>query len=429
MPNISVEEKEDNQIKITFTLTPDEVQPFLEDAAEKLSETTSIPGFRPGKAGFEIVKQRFGETKIMEDALESIVRRMYVKAILDKEIDTIGSPKINVEKMAPGNDLVFTAEATRMPRVIHLTDFHKLSLESRTPVVEEKEIDLALKDLTRMQTKEVRAGSDSIVNDKNKVVLAMNIKKDGVAIEGGQSLNHAIYLPEDYYIPGFKDQIIGMKEGETKTFTLPFPKEHVQEFLAGRDVDFEIELKEIFHLEPPSFDDSFATSLGIKDFQTMKDLIRKNLLIEKLQAESLRQEKETLELIANKTQIENIPNLLLNEELEKMIHELKHRVEEQGMEFEKYIMSLKKTLPQIKIDFTPQALMRIRVAIILKEIAKQENVSVTNEELDKELDEIASRYEDAEAKKQIYTPDYRQYIEHIATNRKVIDLVKKVVVK
>ncbi len=429
MPNVQIEEKEKNAIKITFTVSIEEQQPFLEAAAEHISEHSSIPGFRPGKAGYDIVKQRVGETKIMEEALEKLVRKYYIDAILANEIDSVGSPKIDVEKMAPGNELVFTAEVTRMPRVTELADWKKLSIEGKVPTVSEEDVALALKDLTRMQTKEVRATADSIVGAADKAVVSMDMKKEGVPIEGGQSANHVVFLAEEYYIPGFKEQILGMKEGEKKTFTLPFPKEHAQEFLAGRDIDFEIELKELFHLEPPTLNDEFAVSLGLRDFAMMKELVHKNLLDEKIREESFREEKEMLELVANKTQYENIPDLLLNEEIEKMIRELKQRVEEQGMDFEDYVKSLKRSLAQIKMDFTPQALMRLKVSLLLREIAKQENVTVTEDEMTKELDETAARYEDKESKLQIYSPEYRQYAEQITLNRKVIDLIKKEMVK
>jgi len=429
MPNIVTEEKEDGRVKITFTVTPEEQRPFLEQAAEHISEHANIPGFRPGKAGYEVVKQRVGETKIMEEALESIVRKLFVQAIIAQEIDSVGSPKIDVEKMAPGNDLVFTAEVTRMPRVKELADYKKLSVDALTPVVEDKDLELALKDLTRMQTKEVRVEKEEVVSETSKAVVSMNMKKDGVPVEGGQSQNHAVYLAEEYYIPGFKEQLVGLKEGETKTFTLSFPKEHAQEFLAGRDIEFEIEMKEIFRLEPPVMDDVFAQSLGLKDFSTMKDLIHKNLLDEKVKEEAVRQEKAALELIATKTQFENIPDMLLNEELEKMIQELKGRVEEQGMDFDKYIQSLKKSLPEVKLDFTPQALMRIKVSLAMREIAKRESLAATDEEIDAELDIVAAKYEDADAKKQIYSPEHRGYFEQVVLNRKVIDLITSIVVK
>ena len=194
MPNVTLEEKEKNAVKLTFTVSVEEQQPFLEMAAEHISEHSTIPGFRPGKAGYDIVKQRVGEGKIMEEALEKMVRKFYIDAILSHEIDSVGSPKIDVEKMAPGNELVFTAEITRMPRVIELADWKKLSVQAKVPTVTDEEVDLALKDLTRMQTKEVRAAADAVVSETDKAVISMDMKKEGVPVEGGQAQNHSVYL-------------------------------------------------------------------------------------------------------------------------------------------------------------------------------------------------------------------------------------------
>jgi len=429
MPSINIEEKEKATIKITFTVTQEEARPYLEEAAVRLCKQTPIPGFRPGKADFEMVKQRFGEMKLLEEALEPIIRKSYVEAVLAKNLETVGSPKIDVEKLAPGNDIVFTAEVTRMPKALSLTDYKKLTVTSKPVEVTDKEIGLALSDIQKMQTKEIRVQTGMQISGQNKVVLSMNIKKDNVAIDGGQSPNHAIYLSEDYYIPGFKEQLIGMKEGDQKTFTLQFPKEHVQKMLAGNNVDFDITIKEIYSLEPPMIDDMFASSLGMKDLKELKEKIDKNLRDEKEIEEHTRQEKEMFDLLVKKSQFEEIPDLLLNEEINKMIDELKRNVESQGLEFETYISNLKKTLVQLKIDFTPQALTRIKVAIALRSVAEKENVELKDDEVDAELDRIAEHYEDPEMKKRVYEPSFREYIERVLVNRKTISLLKQIMVK
>jgi trigger factor len=430
MPKVTIEEKDKNVVKLTFNVSKDEIQPHLEEAAQKISSQSSIPGFRPGKAGYDIVKQRVGEMKILEEALELIVRKSFVEAVLENNIETIGSPKIDVEKLAPDNDIVFTAEVTRMPRVKSVAKLDSLSIEAKEVKVEDKDIDQALVDLQRMQTKEVRlTDTKKGITEESKVVVSMNMKKEGVPVEGGQADNHAIFLQEDYYIPGLKEKLIGMKEGEDKTFTIKFPKENVQKFLAGADVEIEIKLKEIYTLEVPELTDEFAKSINATDMKTLKDLIKANLKKEKDYEELGRQEKEVLEMVATKSQFDEIPDLLLNQEIEKMIQELKHRIEEQGLEFDAYIQSLKKTLAQIKLDFTTQALVRIKVAIVMQYIAKKEKIVVSSEELDKELDMIAERYEDKDTKAQIYAPEYREYTEHILSNRKVITFLKEKVIK
>lgn len=430
MPNFKIDELEKNALKITFTVPLEEVKPYLEEAAKKISESVEIKGFRKGKASYDAVMQQVGEMKIYEEALEVIVRKTYVETIISENLDTVGSPKIDVVKLAPDNDVVYTAEVARMPRVTDLADYNNLSVDKKEVKVTDKDIELTMKDLTRMQTKEVRAEKDAVAGEKDKVVVSMDMKKEGVSVEGGQSPNHAIFMSEEYYIPGLKEQILGMKEEETKTFTLTFPKEHTQKSLAGTEVEFTVEVKEIFNLERPELNDAFAQSLGQKDLEGLKDILKKNIEQEKTQEEDARQEKEMLETLAKKSQFEEIPDLLLNQEIQKMIQELQQAVEQQGMEFDKYLENMKKSLAEMKMDFTPQAITRIKVALIIKEVATKEEVKVEEKELDEELDRLAEQYgQNEEVKKQIFSPQYRDYTEHILKNRKVIELLRKAMIK
>ncbi len=429
MPDVKIENLEKNVVKMTFVVTQAEAKPYLEEAAIHLSEHNPIPGFRPGKAGYEIVKQRVGEMKIMEEALETIVRKSYVQAILEHNIETVGSPHIDVEKLAPDNDIVFTAEVTRMPKATVVADYKKISVEPKNVKVQEKDIDLALKDLRRMQTKEVRATSEDTATENHKIVVSMNMKKEGVAIEGGQSPNHSIYLNEDYYIPGLKEKVLGMKEGEQRIFTLAFPDNHVQKMIAGKEIEFEITVNELYHLELPGLDDEFAKSLGLPDFAMLKKTLEDNLQGEKDMEESQRQEKEMLEQIAEKSRFEEIPDLLVNEEINKMLSELQRSVENQGVAFEQYLKNLGKTIGQLKIDLTSQALIRIKVALLLRSIAETEKIEAKTEEIDTEIDKIAEQYKDEDTRKQIYSPQYREYTEQILKNRNTIKFLKEIIVK
>lgn len=429
MPIVNIEQLPKNQIKFTITVPSDELRPFLEEAVVHLSEHSSIPGFRPGKAGYDIVKQRFGEMKIYEEALENIVRKTYIEAVDGNKVETVGSPKIDIVKLAPGNDLIYTAEVTRMPNITRLTDFRKISVKTKTIGTDDKDVDLALKDLQRMKTKEIRGTTTETLGATDKAILGVNMKKDGVPVEGGQSPNHAVFLNENYYIPGFKEQLVGMKEGEQKTFSLEFPKEHAQSMLAGKPVDFEVTLKELYHLSCPEMNDEFASLVGQKDLAALKELILENIKRERAEEEKVRQEKELLEAVANESRFEDIPDLLLNEEINRMIQELTHRVEEQGLEFETYLKHLKKTLPELKMEFTPQAILRVKVALLVREIGKRENITVETKELDEELDRLAAQYESKEEKQRIYSPAFREYMETMVRNRKVVEFLRGITVK
>ncbi len=429
MATIKREDAGKRSVKLTIEVPLDEMQPFLESAAEELSETLKVPGFRPGHATYEAVKNNVGEMKILEAAIEPIVRKTFVEAIMSEKLETTGSPEIGVEKMAPGNPLVYTALVALMPEVEKLADYTKLSVKFVPAVVSDADMDKALKELQTMQTKEVRASADTAVAKEDKAVIDMNMLKDNVAVEGGEAKNYNVYLNEPNYIPGFSEQIIGMKEGESKTFVLPFPKEHYQKHLAGADISFTVNMKEIYHLEHPELDDAFAAKLGQKDMATLKELLQKNMMDEKAREEEMRLERELLEAVANECRFSDIPELLVTEEVNKMIHELEHHVEEQGMKFDNYLQSIGKTLAQMKLDFSAQAVQRIKVMLVLRAVAKEKNIEVDAKELDAEIDKVAEGYEEKELKDKVYSPMYREYMENVLRNKKVIALLKEAMVK
>lgn len=423
-------EKKDNKATFTITVPAEKVTEGMKDAAEHLSEHSQIPGFRPGKATYEVVKQRVGEMKILEEALEPLIRAAFVQAMIDEDLETVGQPYFNVVKMAPDNDLIFTAEISLHPKVTKLADYHTLKIEKKDVKPTKELIEQAKKDLTSMRTKEVRADKDYKSAKGDKVVVALGMKREGVVLEGGESQNHGVYTGEEHYIPGFADQLIGLNEGEKKSFTLKFPKTHYQKHLADQDVDFEIEVKEIFKLEIPKIDDEFAKTVGLKTAAELEEKLSENIQKENEVEEGIRQDKEVLELLANKSTFETIPDLLVNQEIEKMLHELKHNANQQGAEFENYLKSIGKTLAELKLDFTPTALTRVKVAMILKEVAEKEKIKPTEEEVSNELDKLAENYKDnKEATETLYSPQYRDYIERQMTNRKTIDFLKSVMVK
>lgn len=425
-----IEKQEDNKVLVTMTIPAADVEVGMRAAAERLSKTTEIKGFRPGKATYDVIEQRFGKMKLIEEAAEELVRNAFVKAMLEEDLDTVGQPYFNVEKMAPGNDMIVTAEIALYPKVESIADYNKLSVEKKDVEPSKEMIDQAKKDLVAMQTKEIRRGKDEKLEKGDKAVVELTMKRDGVVLDGGHTQNHAIFTAEPYYIDGFVEKIIGAKEGEERAFTLSFPKDHYQKPLAGSDVDFTVKIEEIFRLEAPAIDDAFAKTVGLKDAKELEEKLKENLKLENIQEESTRQEKKMLDLLAEKSQFETLPDLLVNQEIEKMIHELKHNISSRGLEFEDYLKSINKGLAELKLDLTPTAIRRIEVSILIKEIAKKEEISVEDKEVDAELDKMAKQYEgNKEATERLYSPQYRDYVTHQLRNMKTVDFLKEKMVK
>jgi len=423
-------ETKDNKATFTLTIPKDDVLEGMQKAATQLAKETKIDGFRPGKAGYDVLVQRFGEMKILEAAAEGLIRRAFVEAMIAEDLETCGQPFFNPVKMAPGNDMVITAEVSLYPQLEKLANIEKLNVQANSAEPTEEAITRAKKDLTLMRTKETRVEGDRAIAKGDKVVINMVMKREGVVVEGGEAQNHGIYTGESYFIEGFIDEILGLKEGASKTFKLKFPKEHYLKHLSGKEVEFNVDVKEVFTLEAPEMNDEFAKSLGLKDVEELNEKLTENLKMENEREEAVRLDKEVLDLVAQKSDFEAIPELLVNQEIEKMIHELKHNVSSQGAEFEQYLSSIGKSLADLKLDFAPTAMTRIKVAIILKEVGKNEAIEVPEKELDLELDRIAERYsEDEDARKRVYEPVYREYVSTQMRNRKAIEFLKEKIVK
>ncbi|MBT4856615.1 trigger factor [Candidatus Uhrbacteria bacterium] len=418
--------------KATFTITVPQadVEAAMKRAAERISQTTKIDGFRPGKANYEAIKKNVGEMKLLEECTEELIRNAFVKASLKENLETVGQPYFDMIKMAPGNDMVFTAEVALMPKITKLADYEKLSVKKESTEPSKELIEQARADLARMQTKEVRRPSGEKLQKGDKAVINLTMKKEGVVLEGGEGRDHGVYTGEGHYIKGLIEKIIDMKEGDKQSFTLDFPDDHYQKHLAGQPIDFEVEVKEIFELQAPKMDEAFAKTVGCKDLADLEGKLKENLEKENIVQESRRQEQEVLKLLASKTKFEEISDLLINQEITKMIEELKQNISNRGLQFEEYLKSINKTVADLKLDLTPDALTRVQIALILAEVTKKEEIVVEGKELDEEIDRMAEQYKDNEdAKKQIFSPRYREYVQQQLSNQKVVTLLKGKMVK
>ena len=409
------------EVKLTIEVTAEEMQPFLITAANHIGEHVETPGFRKGKATYEAIVNNVGEMRVLEEAIEPAVRLHLAQALMDEDLDTVGQPKVDIEKMAPGNALVFTAVATLMPKVKKMGNIDKLKVEKKSTEVDAKEIERSMNDLARMQTKEVRAEGGAVVGEKDMAVVDLDMKKGGVPVEGGAAKGFKIYMTEETYIPGMKEEVKGMKEGEDKEFAIDFPEEHHIKHLAGQKIECSLKVNEIHHLEVPKIDDEFAKTVGLKDLADMKAKIEENLKAENEDNEKRRQEREALEMLADKSSFEDIPDFLIDDEIEKMVHELEHSVESQGGKFEDYLKSIKKTPEEMRAEFREQAEVRVKVALVLREVAKAEKIEATDEDVQAEIDKQAKMYEGhEEALAKVNSPEYREYIQYRMRNEKVI---------
>jgi trigger factor len=421
--DIKIKNLPKSEKELTIELTAEEVAPFMQHAAMHMSEHAKIEGFRPGKAPYDIIKSRFGEAAILEEAAEEIVRKKFFQAIKENNLETVGQPKVEITKQAPGNAFIFKATVAVLPEIT-LGEYKNLSIKKEVTPVTDEQVTKVMTDLAKMQSKEVIA--EKVAASADKVVIDMEMTKDGVIVEGGSAKNMAVYLFEQHYIKGFNDELIGLKAGDEKTFTLTFPKNHYQKNLAGGKIDFKVKVNGVYEITPPEINEDFAKALGQKSLEDLKALLRKNMEAETAGKDNDKWEMAIMNKIVANGKFGDIPETLINEEAHKMVHELEHNIEREGMNFEEYLKSMNKKESDLMLEMAPEATKRIKVALAVRTIGKLESITSDDKEIAEETTRMVNAYkDDAEAQKQIREPGFVHYLRTKIENRKTIEAIKK----
>ena len=409
--------------EVKITVSPEELKPFMEETAGRMSQQVKIEGFRPGKASYELIKARFGEMAILEEALPSVVQKFFMEVQGKEKIETVGEPRVNVEKAAPGNEVVFAVTVAILPHIHKMPDISKIKVKAKDAKIEDKEVERVVDELRKMQSTEHDV--ERAVGEKDKVVVDMTMTKDLVVIEGGAVKDHAIYLDEPYYVPGLNEKLQGMKAGENKKFKLKFPKEHYQKHIAGADVDFDVTVKKVQEIRHPEASDDFAKKLGKESLADLRDLLRKNLENEAQMKETQRQELAVLEELIKDSKFDDIPEMLVNAEAQKMLAELEHEVTKNGADFDEYLKQIKKTKDNLLLDFTVEALKRVKGAIVIREVAIANKIEPDEKMiLDEQLKLLNMYKDDADTQARIRSEDGEAYIRNMMRNRKVMEFLR-----
>ena len=414
---------EKSQVEFTITVEPADYKKDLESAALRISQRAAIKGFRPGKAPYDMVKQQVGEVRIIEEAMQSIVEKNFFEATREEKLDTVGMPQITIIKVAPGNDLVFKAAVALLPK-IKLGNLATVKVKYQAKEVSDKDADEVLNDLKKMQTKEII--KPSIATKEDKMVINLEMFLDKVPVEGGQAPNHQVYLNEDHYIPGLAEQLLGLKKDDTKEFSLKFPKEHYQKHLAGKNIDFKIKVNEVFELQHPALDEQFAKSLGQESLEKLKKIIKDNLIQEAKHKDEQKIEIEILDQLIESSEFSEVPDVLINAEKNKIFHELKHSLANQGIEMEKYLADMKKTEEDIYKDFSEQALRRVKAALVSRQVALENKIEADKKDVDEEIKMIKAAYPDNKnVEENLKKPEVLETLAMTIQNRKVLAFLKE----
>ncbi|MDD5749719.1 MAG: trigger factor [Patescibacteria group bacterium] len=426
---ITKKELEKSQIELAIELSEEEVRPQLEKAAQALSAQQKIPGFRPGKVPYDLAKNKFGEMTIYQAALDAIINDSFYKAIIRENLETVGQPKIDVEKIAPGNPIIYKATVSILPKVV-LGQWTQIQIQKNK--VEVKEEDLA-KTITQLQS--MRAEEklvDRAAKNGDKVEVDFEVLINKAVIEGGKSQKYPLIIGEKQMIPGFEEQLIGLKAGDKKEFELKFPEKYFQKNLANRLATFKVTLAAVYQRNLAEANDDFAKKLGFDNLAKLKEQLQENIKQDKENKENQRLETEIIKELIKICQIGELPENLIDNEIHKMIHELEHNISRQGMDMAGYLKSLNKTHDDLHQDFRAQAIERVQAALIFKQIAKEEKIQASESEVMAEIkkqEDFYRQINNAQALQNIQNPLYKNQVASSLINSRIITRLKQDIIK
>ncbi|MDD2353899.1 MAG: trigger factor [Patescibacteria group bacterium] len=422
---VTKKELEKSQIEVTIELSLEEFKPYIEKGALKVSEKVKIEGFRPGKVPYDVLKQKIGEMTILEEAAHIAIMKT-VDDIIEKETaprQPVGQPSVNITKLAPGNPLEYKVTLALLP-MIEIGEYKGLKLKVQEAKIDKKDLELALQDLREARAQEKLV--DREIKDGDKALVDVDLFLSKVPIEDGNHKNLPIKVGKDYFVPGFDKNLLGLKKGDTKEFSLVYPKKHHRQNLADKKVDFKIKINDVYEIVKPELDDKFAAQFQLKNIEELNKALEENLLNEKKRKTDLKNESEMIAAIVAKTKFGDFPDVLVDNESNNLMSELEENIIRQGGKFEDYLKHLNKSRNELMLEMMPNAIKRVKSALIIREIAIREEIAPTDKEIEEKIKQLKEQYQGQDnILKMFEEAGYRSYLKNILTNEKVIEKLKE----
>jgi trigger factor len=386
------EKLEGNQGVLTVEVEATEVDTALDQAFKKVVKKVNVPGFRKGKMPRRLFEQRFGVESLYQDALDILLPKAYGDAVEETGIEPVDRPEVDIEKMEQGSNLVFTAKVIVKPEV-KLGDYKGLEVEKTETEVTEEDVQ---NELTRLQEQqaELVVKEDGAIENGDTVNLDFEGFVDGEAFEGGKAENYSLEIGSGSFIPGFEEQLVGEKAGAEKDVNVTFPEEYHAEELAGKPAVFKVKIHDIKSKQLPELNDEFAKEAE-GDAETLEDLKKelRTKLEESKKQEAENQTRETvIEKASENAEIE-IPEAMVNTELDRMVQEFGQRLQMQGMNLDLYYQFSGTSEEALREQMNVDAQKRVRTNLVLEAIVEAENIEASEEEINAELNKMAEMYQ------------------------------------
>ena len=388
--SVQVENLEKNMAKLTIEVPAEELEKAIEAAYQKQKSKISVPGFRKDKVPRKMIEKMYGAGIFFEDAANTLIQENYGPAVEESKVDVVSRPTIDVTQIEAGKPFIFTAEVAVRPEVT-LGKYLGVQVTKIDTTVTDEEVEAALEKEREKNSRTVTV-TDRPVANGDTAVIDFEGFVDGVAFEGGKGENHPLEIGSHSFIDTFEDQLIGHNTGDDVDVNVTFPEQYQAAELAGKPALFKVKIHEIKTKELPELNDEFAQD--VSEFDTLdayKEDLKKHLEVEKENDAKRTKEDKAIKKIIEKSSMD-IPEAMIETQCENMINEFAQRIQQSGLSMDQYMQFSGMTLDKLKEQVRPEAETRIKSSLVLEQIAKDEKIEVSDEEVQAEIEKMAKAY-------------------------------------
>ena len=420
--SVQVENLEKNTAKLTIEVPAEKFEEAVQHSYNKNKGKFNIPGFRKGKAPFNMIKKMYGVGVFYEDAVDEVIDASYPDAAKESGLEIVSRPAVSIEQIEEGKSFIYTAKVAVKPEVT-LGQYKGVEVQKTKSDVTEEDIETEIK-RAREKNSRLITVEDRGVEDGDQVTIDFDGSVDGKRFEGGKAEDYPLTIGSHTFIDNFEEQLIGKKTGEECEVNVTFPAEYHVEELKDKPAVFKVKVKEIQRKELPEANDDFASE--VSDFDTMEEY--KKDLTEKLQAEKIEaaktadEDKVVAKVIENATM--EIPDQMVEEQVNGMVNDYARRLESQGISFKQYVEITGMTAEKIGEQMKPQAIKRIQTRLVLEAVVKAENIQADDAAVEEQFDKMAADFKmDKEQIKGMFGEEQMAQLKEDLAVQKAIDFL------
>lgn len=421
---VKIERPGKTEASLIIIASADELSAVKKVVLASLGQNTKVPGFRPGKVPSDVLEKHLDQNQLQSRFLDEALQQLYFQALDTKKLRVVDNPKITIIKFVPYSTLEFKADVSIVD-VIKIADYKKIKLAKPEVKVTAADVADVLKSLQSRLADKKDVDRPAKIGDQVWIDFK-GVDAKGNDVKGAEGKDYPLALGSNTFIPGFEDNLKGLKAGQDKTFTLTFPKDYGVKALANRKVTFTVNVIKVQEVTLPKLDDDFAPKAGpFKTLSELKEDIKKQLLHERRHQIDRNYESELIAKISENSQL-NVPEILINDQMERLLNDLKQNTAYRGQTYQEFLNSEGKTEEEYKEQvIKPRAHANTKASLVLAEIAEMEGLQVQSEEVSARLEMIKGQYKDELMRAELDKPEARRDIAARLLTEKTVDKLVK----